>query len=119
MLSLVLNLFLCTFALVLTGGFLPGFEIRDVLAVFISVLVVGFMNFLIRPILLMLRVPLNFLTVGITTFVMNALLLNVATGLIDGFDIRSWEAAIVCALILSVIQGTIDAIEPDKRKLIR
>lgn len=117
MLSLILNLFISGLVLMITAYLVPGFEISSFFDALLAVLILGFMNFLIRPIIVMLTLPLNILTIGLFSFVINALLLNVAAGLIDGFDIRSWYAAIVGAVVLSIVQMMVNVLTPGKRKI--
>lgn len=104
MLTLILNLFLSALALMLTAYIHPAFDISNVLAAIVAVIMLGLMNLLIMPVLALLRMPLNLLTIGLSTLVMNALLLNMVTGLIDGFNVQSWEAAIVGSFVITVLQ---------------
>lgn len=117
MLTLIANLFLSGLTLVVTAWLVPGFEIRSFIDALLAVLILGLMNFLIRPILVMLTLPLNLLTIGLFSFVINALLLNVAAGLIDGFSITSWYAAIAGAVVLAIVQMVINLLTPGKRKI--
>lgn len=119
MVSLILFFFLSTLTLMLTAYLLPGFEISHMTSAFVAVLFLGVLNFLIRPILILLRVPVNAVSVGTVSFVLNALMLNVAAGLIDGFDLRSWEVAVIGAIMLAIIQASLDLMVTDKRNFLR
>lgn len=118
MFSLLLNIALSTIVLLITARIVPGFEIANLGAALFSCLLVGFMNFLIRPILMLLTLPLNIVTLGLFSFVINALILNVAAGLIDGFTIESWTAAILGAIVLAIVQLAVNIVTPGKRKLL-
>ena len=104
MLTLVLNLFLSALALMLTAYIHPAFDISNILAALVAVIMLGLLNLLIIPILAILRMPLNLISIGLSTLVMNALLLNIVTGLIDGFHVRSWEAAILGSFVITLLQ---------------
>lgn len=119
MITLTLFFFLSTFVLMATAYLLPGFEIDHIGSAFVAVIFIGILNFLIRPILILLRVPVNPLSVGLVSFVLNALMLNASAGVIDGFDLRSWDVAVLGAIMLAIIQATLDVVITDKRKLLR
>lgn len=118
MLIFFVNILISTFAILITARLLPGFEIHNPRAAIISCLMVGFINFLIRPILLLLAMPLNMATIGIFTFIFNALILNLATGLIDDFNLTSWGASLLGAFLLTLIRLSIDTYPETRRKLL-
>lgn len=84
----------------------------------LSLLVMGFINFLLRPILLILRGAINPLELAFMTFIANLLFLNVASGLIDDFDLAGVSSAIFGAVIMSFAQILIDRYEANRGKLI-
>lgn len=118
MLQLVINIALSTVVLLITAQIVPGFNIENIGAAVIACLLIGFMNFLIRPMLLILSLPINIITLGLFSFVINALILNLAAGLIDGFDIISWTSAIMGAIVLAFVQLVLNMVTPGKRKLL-
>lgn len=61
----------------------------------------------LRPILWFLTLPINILTLGLFTFVVNAIILKLAAKLLKGFDIDGWLPAILGAVVLAVIQSLI------------
>lgn len=119
MISLILFFFLSTLTLVTTAYLLPGFEILHLSSALIAVVFLGVLNFLIRPILILLNLSVNPLSVGLVSFVLNALMLNVSAGLIDGFDLREWDVAVVGAIMLAMIQSSLDFFVTDKRNFLR
>lgn len=118
MLIFFVNIFISTLTLLITARLLPGFEIDNPSATIISCLMVGLMNFLVRPILLILAIPLNLATIGVFTFIFNALILNLATGLMDDFNLTSWGASLLGAFILTLIRLSIDTFPQTRRKLL-
>lgn len=105
MLNLLLVWILSAAGLYLTASVVPGFVLGSFSAAMIAAIVVGFFNMLLRPLLLILTLPINILTLGLFTFVVNAIILKIAAALIDGFEIKSWGAAILGAVVLAVIQA--------------
>lgn len=90
-------------ALAAADWILPGVRISSGKALAISALVLGFMNAIVRPILVVLTLPLTVLTLGLFYLVVNGLAFALAAYLVPGFQVRSLESAILGALIVSVV----------------
>ena len=116
--ELILSFIFSFFVLVLTALLLQNFEIESLLQLSIGVIILGFINFIIAPMLLMLKVRPGIFTLGFVTFIINFLILNVATGLIDSFGVDSWVAALFGAVLMSFLQIYLDQKDPMRRKLI-
>ena len=89
--------------LLITAYVVPGFTIKSFGSAMWASLTVGLLNMLIRPILMFLSFPINFLTLGFFTFVINAIILRMAAGLLKGFDIDGWFSAIIGAIVLALV----------------
>jgi putative membrane protein len=87
--------------------FIPGIFVKGLGTALILAVLWGLINITIKPILLILTLPLNLLTLGIFTFVINGFLLWLLGGIIQGFEVRGFWAAIFGALILSVINALV------------
>lgn len=103
MISLLLVWLLSATALFLTSRIVKGFEVKSFGNAMLASLVIGFLNMILRPILLILTLPVNIITLGLFTFVVNAIVLRVAAGLLKNFNIKGWGPAILGALILAII----------------
>lgn len=90
-------------ALVLLGiaYIVPGFEVASFYSALVIVVILGLVNAIIRPILLLLTLPINILTLGLFTFVINALMLWFVSSVVEGFVVTGFGAAFIGALILS------------------
>jgi putative membrane protein len=77
-----------------------------------AALVLGLVNTLIRPILLVLTLPITFLTLGLFIFVINGLMFWVVADIVPGFQVTSFSAAIVAAFVYSVISWLLTAFIP-------
>lgn len=104
MLEILFTWILSAICLYLTAVIVPGFIIKSFGSAMIASVVVGLFNALIRPILLFLTLPINILTLGLFTFVVNAIVLRLSAGLLKGFDINGWIPAIIGAVILALVQ---------------
>ena len=94
-------------AFLITSRFVPGFKINDFGTAMWVAVVVGVLNILLRPILLLLTLPINILTLGLFTFVVNAIVLKAAAAMTKGFDIDSWGSALIGAVILAIVHGLV------------
>lgn len=91
-------------ALYLTTLIVPGIRVPDVGSTILAALVLGIVNAVIRPVVLLLTLPLTILTLGIFTLVVNALMLYIVAGVTHRLTIANfWPSAIVGAIVLSVI----------------
>lgn len=89
--------------LFLTAKLVPGFTIKSFPKAMLAALVVGFLNALVKPVLIFLTLPINILTFGLFTFVVNAVILRLAAGILKGFDIKGWSAALIGAVMMAII----------------
>lgn len=116
--ELIWSVLFSIFVLFLTAALLKSFQVENLPQVIVGGFIVGILNFIIAPMLLVLRVKPNMFTLGFTTFALNFVVLNVATGLIDEFGVDSWVAALFGAGILTFFQVLMDTRDPSRRKLI-
>lgn len=82
-----------------------GIEVQDTWRLVLAVVVLGVFNALIRPLVLVLTLPLNCLTLGIFTFVINALMFWLAGALVPGFTVDGPLAALFGSVMMGVISG--------------
>jgi putative membrane protein len=90
-------------ALLLTSKIIKGFEVRNFLVAMIAAVVIGFCNAIIWPVLIFLTLPINIITLGLFTFVVNGAVLKISAALMPGFAIKSWLGAIFGAIMLSLL----------------
>ncbi|MHC4995383.1 MAG: phage holin family protein, partial [Planctomycetota bacterium] len=70
--------------------------------------VVGFLNIIVRPILFLLTLPITFLTLGLFLIVINAVVINIAAWLLEGFEVESFGWAIIAAALISAFNMIVD-----------
>jgi len=78
-------------------------QLRGLGATLVAAAILGIVNAIIRPLLVLLTLPLNILTLGLFTFVINALMLLLTSAVVPGFVIRGFGSAILGAIVLSII----------------
>jgi putative membrane protein len=99
-----------TLTLLIVDRLLPGFDFSSFYSALITALLLGLVNAIIRPILLFLTLPINLLTLGLFTFVINALMLLLVASIVKGFSIDSFATAFWAAVILWLISFTTNAL---------
>jgi putative membrane protein len=107
----ILNWFISTLAIIISAYLLPGVIIKTFVAAFIAALVLGLVNAIIRPILIILTLPLNILTLGLFTLVINALMVMLTSYLVPGFSVINFWWALLFSLILSLISAILSKIK--------
>ncbi|MFH2136112.1 MAG: phage holin family protein [Patescibacteria group bacterium] len=90
-------------ALMILTYIVPGISVKNFYSALIAALVLGLVNAVIRPLLILLTLPVNILTLGLFTLVINALMLWFVASIVKGFDIRNFAAAFLGALILWLV----------------
>jgi putative membrane protein len=96
--------------LLLMPYILPAVQVRDFGAALIAALVLGLLNAIVRPILVVLTLPVTMLTLGLFILVINGLMFWLASRLLDGFQVASFGWAIVAALLFSLISWVVSTV---------
>ena len=98
-----------TAAIIVASYLLEGIQVKGFLSAFFAAAILGVLNAFFRPILIILTLPINILTLGLFTFIINALLLKMASGVISGFDVRGFWAAVFGSIIISVVSWALNS----------
>jgi len=96
-------------ALLLVAYVYSGVEVRSFTAALIAAFVIGLLNTVVRPVLVVLTLPVTVVTLGLFLFVINALMFWAAAGVLDGFHVRGFVAALIGSLIYSAIGIVIES----------
>ena len=102
-------------ALLAVAYLFPGVQIQDWKAAAIAALVLGLVNALIKPILVILTLPVTILTLGLFLLVINALLFWAVASLLPGFNVGGFGSAFIGALLYSVIAWLLSMLIPDRK----
>jgi putative membrane protein len=108
-----------TAAIVAASYLIDGIRISGFFSAFFAAAVLGILNALFRPILFILTLPINIMTFGLFTFVINALLLKMASGVIPGFDVHGFWSAVFAALIISGVNWILSSFINEQGRIAR
>lgn len=103
--GIIINLLINGLAVVISAYLLPGVRVDGYLTAVMVAVVLGILNAIIRPVLLIFTLPINILTLGLFTFVINALIILFASSVVTGFHVRNFWWALLFSLILSIINS--------------
>jgi putative membrane protein len=107
---LLLNWVLSALAVWIVAQIVPGVHVSGAVAALIAALAIGFINATIGLLLKIITFPLTLLTLGLFWFVINALMLELASALVPGFQVRGFFAAFIGAVVLSLVNLLLKAI---------
>jgi putative membrane protein len=102
-LNFLLTLLVAALSLLLTAYLVPGFEFDSFITVAIAALILGLVNAIVRPILVILTLPLTLLTLGLFLFVINALMLWLVGFLTPGFTVAGFLPALLASVVLTFV----------------
>lgn len=100
---MLLNWVLSAVAVWIVAQVVPGVHVSGAVAALIAALAIGFINATLGLLLKIVTFPLTLLTLGLFWFVINALMLELASALVPGFHVRGFGAAFIGAIVLSLV----------------
>jgi putative membrane protein len=92
-------------SIVITAYLLPGIHVKDLLTSLIVALVLALLNGFLKPVLIILTIPVTILTMGLFLLVINALMIMLASNLVSGFQVDGFWWALLFSIILSLISS--------------
>ncbi|MFE8646524.1 phage holin family protein [Sphingomonas sp. NCPPB 2930] len=107
--KLILKWLLSAAALLCVAYVYDGVEVRDFTAALVAAFVIGLFNVVLRPILVVLTLPVTVITLGLFLFVINALMFWAASGVLTGFHVTGFGAALIGSLLYSVLGIVIES----------
>jgi putative membrane protein len=115
--KLVINWLINAAALYVAARLIQGVEVADTESLLLAAVVIGLVNAIVRPILRFLTFPITVLTLGLFYFVLNGLMLYLAAALTPGFELSGLVAAILGALVMSIVATFLHLfIKPKKKR---
>jgi putative membrane protein len=113
---LLLHWILSAAAVWIVAHIVPGISVSGPVAALIAALVIGLVNATLGLLLKILTFPLTILTLGLFWFVINALMLELAAALVNGFYVRNFVAALIGAVMLSLVSSVLQWMVMPTRK---
>jgi putative membrane protein len=100
-------------ALWVAAQLVPGIVVTGLTPLLLAALVLGLINAIVRPVLLILTLPLTLVTLGLFIFVLNAFCLWLTSRIVPGFEVQTFGAALLGALVVSIISWVLTAFVSD------
>lgn len=108
--GLVIHLVVTALLLLLVSEFVNGIHFDGFGSALLAALVLGLVNFLVRPILILVTLPITILTLGLFLIVINAAMLELTSGLVRGFRLDSFVSAIIAGILLGLFNLVVSSV---------
>lgn len=112
--GILIRWLLLTISIILTSYLVDGIYVESFFSALFAALVLGILNALFRPVLIVITLPINILTLGLFTFVINALLLKMVSGVVPGFYVYGFWSAVFGSLIISLVSWLLSSFVSDR-----
>jgi putative membrane protein len=106
--GILARLFINSIAVYLTAMLLPGIKIASIWRAVLVAIILAIINFTVKPLLVLLTLPVTILTMGLFLFVINALMILLVSSIVKGFEVSSFWWALLFSLVLSLIGSILD-----------
>jgi putative membrane protein len=115
--GILLRWLILTAAILLASHVVSGIEVHGFWSAFFAAAILGILNAFFRPILIILTLPLNILTLGLFTFVINAFLLKMVSGVISGFEVHGFWPAVLGSLVISIVSWLLSSFVNERGRI--
>ena len=113
MLRFIIRWFATALGIGAAGSLLPGIQVDGAKAAILTALLLGLINATLRPILLILTLPLTLLTLGVFALVINGAMLALAARFVEGVHLAGFGSAVLGAIVVSLVSGVVSwALQP-------
>ncbi len=103
--EILINWIISALAILAAAYILPGVHVTSFVTALVTAVVLGIINAALKPILIILTLPINILTLGLLTFVINALVIILTANLVPGFKVYGFWWALIFSIVLSIINS--------------
>jgi len=114
--KIILRVLLSAFAVLIIAHFLDGVTIDNYTSAIIVAVVLGLLRLIVKPILVILTLPVTIITLGLFLFVINASIVILASNLIAGFTVSGFWVALLFSLLLSLFQSVLFSFLKEKKE---
>jgi len=104
------QLIVSALAVIVASMILPGVKVDNAITAIIVAAVLAFLNAIVKPVLVILTIPITIFTLGIFLLVINALIIMLAAKIVDGFHVDGFWIALLFSLLLSLVTSVFEAI---------
>jgi putative membrane protein len=114
--NLILRILVTAILVMAIAHFMPGVSVASFTTSVIVAIVLGLLNVFIKPILVLLTLPVTLLTFGLFLLIINALMILLCTKIVGGFAVDGLLTALIFSIILSILQSIMYSIAGDDKK---
>ena len=115
--GIFLRWLILTCSIIIASYLMDGIQVSGFFSAFFSAAILGILNAFFRPILFILTLPINILTLGLFTFVLNAMLLMMVAGVISGFKVSGFWSAMFGSLLISLVSWLLTSFINERGKV--
>ncbi|MDO8497437.1 MAG: phage holin family protein [bacterium] len=108
--NIVMRLLINGLAVFISSKIIPGVVVDSFFTAIVFAVVLGIINVIIKPILLILTLPFNIVTLGLFTFILNAFLILLASLFVPGFSVHGFITALLFSLVLSLVSSFLNSL---------
>lgn len=108
--NLLIKIIITSGLVLLIANFMPGVQVAGFTTALIVAIVLGLLNIFIKPILVILTLPVTIVTLGLFLLVINALMILLCTKIVGGFNVDTFWTALFFSIILSLLQSVMNGI---------
>ncbi|TVZ52348.1 phage holin family protein [Dokdonia sp. Hel_I_53] len=112
----ILKILLTAFVVVILAKIIPGVTVASYMYAIFVAIILSLLKFIVRPILIILTLPVTIVTFGLFLFIINALLIMLTDFFISGFEVSSIWTALLFSILLSIFQSVLFTLVPDSKK---
>jgi putative membrane protein len=112
--KVLISLIIQAIAVFITAYILPGVRVDGFMTAFLVAIVLAVLNTLLKPILVVLTLPITILTLGLFYFILNAVVILIASALVPGFVIHGLFTALLFSIVLSVVKSVLNLLTNEK-----
>src|SRR4028119_2029382 len=99
---------LTAISILITAYFVPGFVVKSFIAAMVAAIILGLVNAVVKPILVLLTLPLTIVSLGLFLFVINAITIWLAGAITPGFDVACFLPALLGSIVLTVVTSLLN-----------
>ena len=117
--GVIVRWLMLTAAIMVASYLIDGIQVSGFLSALLGAVILSLLNIFFKPVLIILTLPFNILTLGLFTFVINAVLLMMVSGVISGFEVNDFWAALWGALLISIVNAILSSFISDRGRVER
>jgi putative membrane protein len=114
--KIILKMLLTAIAVFVLSQFLPGIHVENYTTAIVVAIVLGLLRVFVRPILIVLTIPITIVTLGLFLFIINAIIIHLVGYFVEGFDVNGVFVAILFSMLLSFFQSILYSFLKDDKK---